>query len=141
VGEIILPGEGGDGGVPRWVQEGVASYMVGVWPDHDRRLMRELVASGDVPALLQLTGSGGFANARLNDALGHVAFDYIESRLGPTSIRRFLNALIVPRVDKTYDAVFDLTPAEFDAAAGNTRNADSGRSFADFPSRPGPDTY
>jgi hypothetical protein len=45
-----------------------------------------------------------------------VAFDYIESRWGPTSIRRFLNALIVPRVDKTYDAVFDLTPAEFDAA-------------------------
>ena len=36
-------------------------------------------------------------------------------RWGPTSIRRFLDALIVPRVDKTYDAVFDLTPAEFDA--------------------------
>jgi len=24
--------------------------------------------------------------------------------------------LIIPRVSKTYDAVFDLTPAEFDAA-------------------------
>ena len=36
--------------------------------------------------------------------------------LGPISVRRFLNALIVPRVEKTYDAVFDLTPAEFDAA-------------------------
>lgn len=116
VGEVILPGRGGDGGVPRWVQEGIASYMVGVWSDDDERLMRDLVASGDVPALSQLTGSGGFANPRLNDALGHVAFDYIESRWGPTSIRRFINALIVPRVDKTYDAVFDLTPAEFDAA-------------------------
>jgi hypothetical protein len=30
--------------------------------------------------------------------------------------RRFLNALLVPRVDRTYDAVFDLTPMEFDAA-------------------------
>jgi hypothetical protein len=90
--------------------------MTGVWRDDDERLMRELVASGDVPALSRLTGSGGFANARLNDALGHVAFDYIESRWGPTSIRRFVDALIVPRVDKTYDAVFDLTPAEFDAA-------------------------
>jgi len=114
--EIILPGRGGDGGVPRWVHEGVANYMVGVWPDDDRRLMRELVASGDVPALSQLTGSGGFANARLNDALGHAAFDYIESRWGPMSIRRFLDALFIPRVDKTYDAVFDLAPAEFDAA-------------------------
>jgi hypothetical protein len=114
--EIILPGRGGDGGLPTWVHEGIANYMVGAWSDDDERLMRELVASGHVPALSQLTGSGGFANARLNDALGHAAFDYIESRWGPTSIRRFLDALIVPRVDKTYDAVFDLTPAEFDAA-------------------------
>jgi hypothetical protein len=116
VNDIIWPEKAGDGGVPRWVHEGMASYMVGAWPDDHERLMRELVASGDVPALSQLTGSGGFANERLNDALGHVAFDYIESRWGPTSIRRFLGALIVPRVDKTYDAVFDLTPAEFDAA-------------------------
>jgi hypothetical protein len=116
VSEIILPGRGGDGGVPRWVHEGIASYMTGVWSDDDERLMRELVASGNVPALSQLTGGGGFANPRLNDALGHAAFDYIESRWGLISIRRFLNALIVPRVDKTYDAVFDLTPAAFDAA-------------------------
>ena len=116
VSEIILPGRGGDGGVPRWVQEGIASYMAGVWSDDDGRLMRDLVASSSVPALSQLTGGGGFANARVNDALGHVAFDYIESRWGPTSIRRFLNALIVPRGNQTFAAVFDLTPAEFDAA-------------------------
>jgi hypothetical protein len=116
VSEIILPGRGGDGGVPRWVQEGIASYMVGVWSDDDGRLMRELVASGAVPALSQLTGAGGFANPHLNDALGHIAFDYIESRWGAPGIRRFLNALIVPRAEKTYDAVFDLTPAEFDVA-------------------------
>jgi hypothetical protein len=116
VGEIILPQSPGDGGVPRWVHEGIATYTADSWSDDDERLMRELVAAGNVPALSQLTGSGGFANPRLNDTLGHVAFDYIESRWGPTSIRRFINALIVPRVDKTYDAVFDLTPAEFDAA-------------------------
>jgi hypothetical protein len=79
-------------------------------------LMRSLVASANVPGLSQLSGSGGFADARVNDALGHAAFDYIESRWGRASIRRFVDALIVPRVDKTYDAVFDMTPAEFDAA-------------------------
>ena len=118
VNEIIWPERAGDGGVPRWVHEGIASYMVGAWPDDHERLMRELVASRDIPALSQLTGSGGFANVRLNDALGHAAFDYVESRWGPTSIRRFLNALIVPRVAKTYEAVFDLTPEEFDADFG-----------------------
>jgi hypothetical protein len=116
VGEIILPHAPGDGGVPRWVHEGVASYMADGWSEGDERLMRELVGGHNVPALSQLTGSGGFTNPRLNNALGHAAFDYIESRWGPASIRRFINALIVPRVDKTYDAVFDLTPAEFDTA-------------------------
>jgi hypothetical protein len=64
VSEIILPGKGGDGGVPRRVQEGIAGYMVGIWSDDDERLMRELVASSNVPALSLLTGNGGFANAR-----------------------------------------------------------------------------
>ena len=27
--EIILPGRGGDGGLPRWVHEGIATHMVG----------------------------------------------------------------------------------------------------------------
>ena len=116
VGEIILPHAPGDGNVPAWVHEGIADYMTGEWSDDDERLMRELVAGRHVPALSQLTGSGGFPNRRLNNALGHAAFDYIVSRWGPASIRRFINALIVPRVDKTYDAVFELTPAEFDAA-------------------------
>lgn len=114
--EIILPGQGGDGGLPRWVHEGLANYMVGTWSDADERLMRDLVAAGDVPALSKLTGSGAFANVRVNDVLGHAAFDYIESRWGPPRIRGFLNALIVPRVDKTYAAVFELTPAQFDTA-------------------------
>jgi len=114
--EIILPGRGGGGGVPRWVHEGLATYMVGAWSDDDERVMRELVVTGKVPALSQVSGDGEFANARVNDVLGHAAFDYIESRWGPTAIRRFLDALIVPRASKTYDAVFELSPAEFDAA-------------------------
>jgi hypothetical protein len=114
--EIILPGQSGDGGLPRWVNEGIANYMVGTWSDDHERLMRNLADAASVPSLSQLSGSGGFADERLNDALGHAAFDYIESRWGRSGIRRFVNALIVPRVDKTYDAVFDLTPAEFDGA-------------------------
>jgi hypothetical protein len=90
VSEIILPEQPGDGGLPRWVHEGIAHYMVGTWSADHERLMRSLVASGEVPNLSQLTGSGGFADERLNDALGHAAFDYIESRWRRTSIRRFI---------------------------------------------------
>lgn len=116
MGEIILPRRSGDGGVPRWVHEGVARHMAGIWSDEDRRLMRDLVASGEIPALSQLTGRGEFATAHMNDVIGHAAFDYIESRWGATGMRRFLDALIVPRTDRTYNAVFELTPAEFDVA-------------------------
>jgi hypothetical protein len=116
VAEIINPGAGGDGGAPHWVHEGMATYMVGAWSDDQDRLMRDLVASGNLPALSQLTGGRGFANPLLNDALGHAAFDYIESRWGPVRIRRFLNALSVPRKPNTYESVFDQTPAAFDAA-------------------------
>jgi hypothetical protein len=114
--EIILPSAPGNGGLPRWVHEGMASYMVGAWSEDRERLMRELVAARDIPALSQLAGDGPFVNGHVNDALGHAAFDYIESRWGAAGIRRFVNALIVPRVDKTYDALFELTPAAFDAA-------------------------
>ena len=77
--EIILPEQSGDGGLLRWVHEGIANYMVGTWSDDHECLMRNLAASGNVPSLSQLSGSGGFADERLNDALGHAAFDYIES--------------------------------------------------------------
>jgi hypothetical protein len=77
--------------LPHWIKESVADYMVGVWRDEDVRQMRELVASEGVPALSELSGSGGFTNARVHNAIGHAAFDYIESRWGPDSIRRFLD--------------------------------------------------
>ena len=58
-----------------------------------------------------MLGDAGLANAHLNDTIGHAAFDYIESRWGATGIRRFLNTLIVPRVNKTYDSVFEKPPS------------------------------
>ena len=112
--EIVSPGVGGVGGVPLWVHEGIASYMAAEWSVEEDRRMRDLVASGDVPALSQLTGNGGFADRRFNNTLGHVAFDFIESRWGPDSIRRFLDLLAVAPDLATYESVFDQTPARFD---------------------------
>ncbi len=120
VSEIVAPGVGGPrpSGFPLWVPEGVASYMTAEWSDANNRRIRDLVSSGDVPALSQLTGDGGFADASLNDALGHVAFDYIEERWGPDWIRRFLDAIAVGSDVRAYESVFDQTPARFDAAFG-----------------------
>ena len=56
VGEIVNPLAGGHGGVPLWVHEGIASYMAAEWSDEKDRLIRDLVASGDVPALSPVKG-------------------------------------------------------------------------------------
>jgi len=116
VSALVWQDKIGNGGLPHWIGEGVAEYMVGVWPDEDVRQMRELVASDDVPALSQLSGSGESTSPRVNNAIGHAAFDYIESRWGRDGIRLFLDAVILPRISKTYDAVLGMTPQDFDSA-------------------------
>jgi hypothetical protein len=115
-GEIILPSQPGTGGVPRWVQEGLAHYMVGQWSKADVTVMRTLTASDRIPSLSRLTDSSQPADPRVHDVLGHAAFDYIESRWGRPGIRRFVDGLIVPRVDAIYASVLDETPHAFDAA-------------------------
>jgi hypothetical protein len=102
--------------LPRWIHEGVAGYMARDWTDAKDRLIRALAASGDVPAMSQLKGDGGFTNSRVNDAIGHAAFDFIESRWGIDGVRRFLHAFAPPRRLDAYAAAFELTPAAFDAA-------------------------
>ena len=113
--EILSPGVGGRGVVPLWIHEGLANYMVGEWADADIRQMSDLIASGNVPPVSQLEGDGGFANKRLNNTLGHAAFDYIEERWGPDRMRRLLDALAAAPDVSPYEAVFNLTPALFDA--------------------------
>ena len=115
-GEIILPSQPGTGGVPRWVQEGIAHHMVGQWSEADTSLMRTLAASDRIPTLSRLTDETQFENRRVNDVLGHAAFDYIASRWGDAGIRAFVEGLIVPRVDRIYENVIGLAPQEFDAA-------------------------
>jgi hypothetical protein len=95
--------------------------------------MRDLVASGDVPALSQLTGNAGFANVRLNDALGHVAFDFIESRWDRTEFVAF-STLSPSRVLSISTRPFSTRRRlRSMRRSGNTWRADSSRWSADGP--------
>lgn len=46
VAEILLPQAPGDGGVPRWVHEGIANYMTGRWSEDHERLTRTSCSEG-----------------------------------------------------------------------------------------------
>lgn len=112
-----VPRPGRGGGVPLWIDEGLADHVAGVWPDTDEDSLRSLVASGGVPALSAVEGRAGFENARLAYALGHAAFDFVAAEWGQAAVGAFLRALGPgePEADPYRDAL-GLSPAEFDAA-------------------------
>ena len=84
----ILPGNG----VTPWIAEGLAEFERRSWDPRDLVALRAAVRDNAVHKLASLPANTGDAG-RLTLAIGHAAFDFIESRLGMDGIRRFLFAL------------------------------------------------
>jgi len=85
----IIPGTGR----PGWIMEGLAEYERGAWEPGDLVSLREAVRRSTVPTLTSLSQSGSSPSTPLAQAVGHAAFDFIESRWGKSGIRQFLFAL------------------------------------------------
>ena len=83
----ILPGSA----TPAWISEGLAEYERNAWDPNDLVLLREAVRTNAVPRVTTLRSDG--AEKRFVEALGHAAFDFIESRWGKAGMRQFLLAL------------------------------------------------
>ena len=105
-------------GVPLWVDEGLADYGMGTWSEIDEGVLRGLVASGDIPAISTVEGRAGFENPRVVYALGHAAFDFVETEWGREAVTAFMRAFGTAgeRAAGPYQDVLGLTPAAFDAA-------------------------
>jgi len=108
----IIPGSG----TPAWIAEGLAEYERNAWDPNDLVLLREAVRANAIPRITSFQPDG--SKPRLVEALGHAAFDFVESRWGKAGIRQFLLAL---RRSATgdgdpYEAAFRMPAAEFDRA-------------------------
>jgi hypothetical protein len=103
--------------VPLWVDEGLADYMAGVWRPLDLMTVRDAAVADIVPRMSQFEGYGNFANPRLVYNLGHMAFEFMESRWGKEGIRQFLFALrksVIGGSENAYEEAFRISAEEFD---------------------------
>lgn len=87
-GSDIVPGMK----APRWIMEGLAEYERGDWDPSDLAAIRDMVHGGSLPSASDIDRGSGI-DARVLSALGHAAFDFIESRWGKNGVRQFLFAL------------------------------------------------
>jgi hypothetical protein len=104
-------------GVPLWIDEGFADYMAGVWRPLDLMTVRDAAVADALPKMTELEGYGNFNNPRLIYNLGHVAFEFIESKAGKEGIRQFLFALrksVIGGGENAYEEALKMTPDEFD---------------------------
>jgi hypothetical protein len=102
---------------PLWVAEGLSDYMTGVWRPIDLMTVRDAAIADIIPKMSELAGYGDTGNPRLVYNLGHVAFEFIESRWGKEGIRQFLFSLrkgIIGGGESAYQEAFQLEPDEFD---------------------------
>jgi beta-lactamase regulating signal transducer with metallopeptidase domain len=105
------------GDVPEWIHEGLAEYERGEWDASDAALLGDLIRRGAVPRISAVGVEGVPGNPRLNQILGHAAFDFIVSRAGKNGLRRFLLAVRqapVGGLASTYTATFGVTADDFD---------------------------
>ena len=106
----ILPGSG----TPAWISEGLAEYERNTWDPGDLVLLRQAVRTNAVPRITAFRSDG--AEKRFVEALGHAAFDFIESRWGKAGVRQFLLALrrSAGGGGDPYEIAFNMPAGEFD---------------------------
>jgi beta-lactamase regulating signal transducer with metallopeptidase domain len=128
----IIPGTS-----QRWVTEGLADYQRGTWDPADLAAVRDAVRRNAIPSLTSDQDGETAAGSRLVDAIGHAAFDFIESRWGKQGMRQFLLALrqLTSTGGEAYAAAFQLRADAFDQAFARylrERFASSGNHAARF---------
>jgi len=136
------------GGLPLWVDEGLANYMAGYWNVLDLMQVRDAALSDSVPKMSEFETQP--LSGRLPYSLGHATFEFIEARWGKEGLRQFLFSLrksVIGGGESAYEEALKVTPEEFDEMfdrwlkerfrpfRDKERPADYGRNIAPKPGR------
>lgn len=105
------------GGVPLWVDEGLANYMAGYWNILDLMQVRDASLTDNIPKMSAFDVQA-FVAGRLPYSMGHAAFEFIESRWGKEGVRQFLFSLrkgvLGGGGESAYEEALKLKPEDFD---------------------------
>ncbi|MEO7192988.1 MAG: hypothetical protein ABI051_18225 [Vicinamibacterales bacterium] len=111
--DIVPRGIGG--GLPLWIDEGLANYMAGYWNVLDLMQVRDAALTDNVPKMSEFESQP--LSGRLPYSLGHATFEFIESRWGKEGLRQFLFSLrksVLGGSDSAYEEALKLKPEDFD---------------------------
>ncbi|MFQ5789677.1 MAG: peptidase MA family metallohydrolase [Acidobacteriota bacterium] len=99
--------------VPRWIDEGLSTYLEGPWDSMDLMIARDAAVTDQIPTFREL--NVGFT--RTPYIFGRTIFEFMEERFGRESVRQFLFALrraVVGGVSAdVYQQAFRMEPEEF----------------------------
>jgi hypothetical protein len=90
--------------VPLWVQEGLAEFERDDWDASDVAVLRQMLRLDTLPRLSRLGAGALLGEPRLNQILGHAAFEYLVSRSGRGALKQFLLSLRETSVASPTDA-------------------------------------
>lgn len=136
------------GGLPLWVDEGLANYMAGYWNILDLMQVRDAALTDSVPKISEFESQP--LSGRLPYSLGHATFEFIESRWGKEGLRQFLFSLrksVIGGGGSAFEEALKVKPEEFDEQfdrylkerfkpfRDKERPADYGRDLAPNPQR------
>ncbi len=103
------------GGIPLWVDEGLANYMAGYWNPVDLMQVRDAALTDNVPRMSRFDAQP--LTGRLPYSMGHAAFEFIEERWGKDGVRQFLFSLrknVLGSGETAYQEALKIEPEEFD---------------------------
>jgi hypothetical protein len=103
------------GGIPLWVDEGLANYMAGYWNPVDLMQVRDAALTDNVPRMSRFESQP--LSGRLPYSMGHAAFEFIEERWGKEGLRQFLFSLrknVLGSGETAYQEALKIEPEEFD---------------------------
>jgi hypothetical protein len=144
----IIPRGLMSGGIPLWVDEGLANYMAGYWNPVDLMQVRDAALTDNVPRMSRFDAQP--LSGRLPYSMGHAAFEFIEERWGKEGLRQFLFSLrknVLGSGETAYEEALKIEADEFDDQfdrylkerfkpfRDKQRPADYGRNLAPSPER------